>query len=112
MGYANLSIALSPTMLRPKEETIETLISHGDTLANLIAVIIEHYKLFFEVNKINLYNIIIIYLFFKLRVDLHQDYQNQHQIVLKKYKINQLQIWMQDYLQILWQTMDLVHLQL
>lgn len=53
MGFSNLAIALSPTLIRPKEATIETLISHGDTLANLVALIIENYTFLFEVRRIN-----------------------------------------------------------
>lgn len=48
MTVQNLAIALSPTMLRPKEETIETLISHGETTTQLIARIIEDYAVYFE----------------------------------------------------------------
>lgn len=50
MGYSNLAIALSPTLIRPKEATIETLISHGDMLSNLVSAIIEHYDYLFEVS--------------------------------------------------------------
>mmetsp|Transcript_135210 Transcript_135210/g.201073 ORF Transcript_135210/g.201073 Transcript_135210/m.201073 type:complete len:1004 (-) Transcript_135210:37-3048(-) len=48
MGAQNLAIALSPTLVRPLEATIETLISHGDTLAQLIAIIIENYTALFD----------------------------------------------------------------
>ena len=50
MTCQNLAIALSPTMLRPKVETIETLIQHGDTLTNLICLLIEKPDHFFKVN--------------------------------------------------------------
>jgi len=51
MSTQNLAIAMSPTMLRPKEETIETLIAHGDTLTNLVQTLIANYTTFFENNS-------------------------------------------------------------
>jgi len=47
MTAQNLAIAMSPTMIRPKEETIETLIAHGETLGNLVELLITHYDEFF-----------------------------------------------------------------
>lgn len=47
MTPKNLSIAMSPTMLRPKVETIETLIAHGDTLTEYVCLLIENYESYF-----------------------------------------------------------------
>ena len=52
MNPSNLSIALSPTMLRPKEETIETLISHSDTLKEFVELLIIKYDTIFNVSKL------------------------------------------------------------
>lgn len=50
MSCQNLAIALSPTMLRPKVETIETLIQHGETLTNFINLLIEKPDTYFKVS--------------------------------------------------------------
>jgi len=53
MSAANLAICWAPNILRPKEESLSSVLLETNSVNNIIALLITHYKEFFEIGGEN-----------------------------------------------------------
>lgn len=47
MGVANLAIVFAPNLMRPREESFESVVAHSSSINTLIMLLIQHYSFLF-----------------------------------------------------------------